>query len=278
LVWFFMTLSKYKIMKSTIVFIHGMFQNPKSWEKWISYFNEKGYNCLAPAWPLHEGEPKALRDNPPTGLGDLELQTIVDKMEGVVKGLEEKPIVIGHSVGGLIVQLLVNKGLAEMGVAIDSVAPNAMLAFDWGFMKNSALIANPFKGNDPFYMDVESFHGSFCNTMPMDETKAAYNETATHDSRNVLRGCMGSQGQVDVELPHVPLLFIGGEKDEIIPFELSERNAKAYTDAGSISGFKEFANRGHFICGQPGWEEVAGYISEWLQKQEQLQHHLEHHE
>src|ERR1700709_649676 len=150
-------------MKKTIVFIHGMFQNPKSWDKWIAYFNEKGYDCIAPAWPLHEGVPADLRNNPSAGLGDLHLQTIIDEMERVVSSLREKPILIGHSVGGLIVQLLVQKGLAEMGVPIDSVAPNAMLAFDWGFMKNSALITNPFKGNEPFMMDLESFHGSSFN-------------------------------------------------------------------------------------------------------------------
>src|SRR5438067_151132 len=88
-------------MKNTIVFIHGMFQNPKSWEKWIAFFTEKGYNCLAPAWPLHEGEPAALRQNPPAGLGDLSLNDIVSRIEEFVLKLDEKPIVIGHSVGGL---------------------------------------------------------------------------------------------------------------------------------------------------------------------------------
>jgi len=262
-------------MKNTIVFIHGMFQNPKSWEKWIEFFSNKGYNCIAPAWPMHEGEPAELRDNPPTGLGDLELQTIVDKMESIVTGLDQKPILIGHSVGGLIVQLLVAKGLANMGVAIDSVAPNAMLAFDWGFMKNSALIANPFKDNDPFFMDLQSFHDSFCNTMTMDETEKAYLEYATHDSRNVLRDCMGEAGHVDTDMIHAPLLFIGGEQDEIIPASLNQRNAEAYSDEVSISEYKEFANRGHYICGQPGWEEVAGYVYDWLQKHEEHQYHTD---
>src|ERR1700712_5214868 len=200
-------------MKKTIVFIHGMFQNPRSWDKWIAYFTEKGYDCVAPAWPLHEGVPADLRTFPPEGLGDLHLQTTVDKMERVITALPAKPILIGHAVGGLIVQLLVQKGLAEMGVPIDSVAPNAMLAFDWGFMKNSALIANPFKGNEPFYTDLESFHESFCNTMTLEETEKAFNETATHDGRNVLRDCMGEAGKIDMDLPHVPLLFIAGEED-----------------------------------------------------------------
>jgi len=260
-------------MKKNIVFIHGMFQNSKSWEKWITYFSEKGYNCIAPSWPLHEGVPADLRDNPPADLGDLELQTIINEMERLVNSLPEKPILIGHSVGGLIVQILVQKGMAEIGVPISSVAPNAMLAFDWGFMKNSALIANPFKGNEPFYTDLESFHESFCNTMTMEDTQKAFNETATHDSRNVLRDCMGEAGQVDTEMPHAPLLFIGGEEDEIIPFELNRRNAEAYTDEVSIVDFKAFPNRGHWICGQPGWEEVAAYVSEWLTAHEE--HHYQ---
>ena len=264
---------KLPIMKNTIVFIHGMFQNPKSWDKWIHFFNQKGYNCIAPAWPMHEGDPAALRANAPEGLGDLHLQTIVDEMENIVSAQSEPPILIGHSVGGLIVQLLVNKGLASAGVPIDSVAPNAMLAFDWGFMKNSALIANPFKGNEPFYTDVESFHESFCNTMTMEETQIAFDETATHDSRNVLRDCMGEHGHIDLDLPHAPLLFIGGGEDNIIPASLNEKNAKAYTDEVSISEFKEFANRGHYICGQTGWEEVAEYISDWLQNHEEHQYH-----
>ena len=258
-------------MKNTIVFIHGMFQNPKSWEKWINFFSEKGYNCLAPAWPKHEGDPAELRNNSPAELGDLHLQTVVDEIERVVSSQTEKPILIGHSVGGLIVQLLVEKGLADAGVAIDSVAPNAMLSFDWGFLKNSAMIANPFKGNEPFYTDVESFHESFCNAMTMEETQVAFNETATHDSRNVLRDCMGEAGHIDLDMPHAPLLFIGGEVDQIIPASLNQKNAEAYTDDSSITEFKEFANRGHFICGQPGWEEVAEYIAGWLQNHEQVQ-------
>ncbi|MVN22999.1 alpha/beta hydrolase [Mucilaginibacter arboris] len=252
-------------MNSTIVFIHGMFQNPKSWAKWITYFEAKEYNCLAPAWPLHEGEPADLRANPPAGLGDLELNDIIVKIEEMILKLDDKPIVVGHSVGGLIVQLLVNRKMVKAGVAIDSVAPNAMLDFDWGFFKNSAAIANPFKGNEPFEMDGQTFQETFCNTMDPEETKLAYQEFATHDSRNVLRDCMGEAGQLDVELAHAPLLLIAGEKDQIIPASLTEKNAKAYTDEGSITSFKEFPNRGHYICGEPGWEEVAAYAYNWLE-------------
>ncbi|WP_158828298.1 alpha/beta hydrolase [Mucilaginibacter lacusdianchii] len=251
-------------MKTKIIFIHGMFQNGKSWDKWMSYFTSKGYECVAPSWPLHEGEPATLRQDPPAGLGELSLATVINKFRQLVASEPEKPIVIGHSVGGLIVQILANEGLVKLGVPIASVAPNDMISFDWGFIKNSALITNPFKGDDPFMMDLESFHQSFCNTMSMEETQVAYEATATHDSRNVLRDCLGSDGRIDLDLPHVPLLFIAGEEDQIIPADLDDKNAKAYTYESSVTDYRKFAGRGHWICGQNGWEEVAGVVADWI--------------
>ncbi|QNF31236.1 alpha/beta hydrolase (plasmid) [Adhaeribacter swui] len=252
----------------TIIFVHGMFQNPKSWGNWMNYFTQRGYNCLAPAWPLHAGEPAELRQNPPAGLGDLELNEVVEAVECVVLEQEAKPIVIGHSVGGLIVQLLANRELIAAGVPIDSVAPNAMVDLDWSFVKNSATIANPLKGNAPIYMDAETFHASFANTLNEAAATAAFEQYATHDSRNVFRDCMGEAGRVDLDLPHVPLLFIAGEKDQIVPPHLNEKNVRGYTDPNSVTALQEFANRSHFICGEPGWEEVAEYVYNWLEAQD----------
>ena len=248
-----------------IIFIHGMFQNSKSWDKWQDYFTARGYNCMVPDWPLHEGEPLSLRQNPPAGLGDLHLDDIIVPIETLALQME-KPILIGHSVGGLIVQLLLNRGVASAGVAISPVAPNAMLDFDWGFFKNSALIANPFKGNEPFFMDEKSFHGSFANTLSEQESNVAYQEFATHDSRNVLRDCMGTPGEMDLDLPHAPLLMVAAEQDEIIPNTLVKKNFEAYKDQSSQTAFKEFPNRSHYICGEPGWEEVAAHVADWLDR------------
>lgn len=256
-------------MDKTIVFIHGMFQNPKSWKNWIDYFTAHGYNCIAPAWPFHEGEPAALRQNVPAGLGDLELDDLVSTLEKVVFAQGDRPIVIGHSVGGLITQLLVSKGVVGLGVPIATVAPNMMLSLDWGFFKNSISIANPFKGDEPFYQTPEGFHAAFANTLGQEESNKAFEETATHDSRNVLRSCMGPSGHIDLDKPHVPLLFIGAEKDEIIPADLVEKNSKAYTDEHSISEYKEFAGRSHYICNEPGWEEVAAYVHAFIDRNNQ---------
>lgn len=248
----------------TIIFVHGMFQNPKSWEKWTNYFSTRGYQCVTHAWPYHAGDPAFLRENPAAELGNLRLRDVINAIEDVVRKCDTPPIMIGHSVGGLITQIMVNRGLVAYGVAINSVAPNAMLDFDFSSMKNMAVIANPLKGDEPIYMDAETFHGAFANTLSKDTATHAYNDFATHDSRNVLRDCMGDDGRVDVDKPHNPLLLIAGDKDEIISPELVERNAKAYTDKASVTAYKNFPNRSHYICGEVGWEEVADYAFDWL--------------
>ncbi|MFD1257645.1 alpha/beta hydrolase [Mucilaginibacter terrae] len=255
-------------MKSTIIFIHGMFQNAKSWGKWVEYFTAKGYNCIAESWPLHEGEPADLRANPPVGLGELRLATITQKYRELAASQTEKPIIIGHSVGGLITQILVNEGLAKLGVPISSVAPNGMISLDWGFAKNSAMIMNPLKGDEIFTMDLEGFQGAFANTLTLEAAKVPFEQTATHDSRNVLRDCLGDDGKVDLDLPHVPLLFVAGEKDEIIPYELCEKNAEAYTDEISFVDHRTFNNRSHFICYEPGYEEVLSFVANWIEQKE----------
>ncbi len=252
-------------MSNTVVFIHGMFQTPRSWESWQRYFRAQGYTTTAPAWPFHDGDPAELREHIPEGLGELHLASVIEQYAALVGDLGESPIVIGHSVGGLIAQVLASRGLVRASVCIDSVAPNRMLAVDLGFFKNSAAVANPIARDAPFVMTPEGFHSSFANTLSAEESDAAYQRFAIHDSRNVLRDCMGEAGTIDVDQPHPPLLFVAGEKDEIIPPELNEKNAKAYTDNTSIVGYSEFPSRGHFICGEPGWEEVAGYVSRWLQ-------------
>lgn len=251
-------------MAQTIMFMHGMFLNPRSWAKWQDYFGERGYNAIAPPWPLHEGEPAQLRARVPAGLGELSLDAVIDRM---VECAAPHPnvVLVGHSVGGLLVQILVNRGIGVLGVPICSVAPNRMLSLDWGFFRNSVAITNPLKGDDPYPMLPEGFHKNFANTMDRASSDVEYDRFAMHESRNVLRDCMGDAGKIDMDKPHAPLLFIAAEADEIIPPELCSKNAKAYTHEKSRADFMEFKGRGHYICGEPGWEEVAAYIEEWIQ-------------
>lgn len=251
-------------MKLRILFIHGMFLTPKSWANWETYFTSLGYECESPAWPLHEGEPSQLRTNVPDGLGKLELASVYSHYASLLAG-REPAILIGHSMGGLIVQKLIAAGIGLAGVPICTVAPNKMMALDWGFFRNTVAITNPLAGDEVYEMTPEGFHKNFGNTMTEEDSNAAFAEFAVHESRQVLRDILGSEGEIDTDKPHAPLLFIGAEKDEIIPASLVQRNALAYKDERSHSEYREFSSRGHYICGQDGWEEVALSISNWLE-------------
>lgn len=256
-------------MSNTIVFVHGMFQNPKSWSGWARMFMERGFKCVVPAWPDHAGEPATLRERIPETLGDLSLDDVLAAMTLAVSQATTDgtpPIVIGHSVGGLIVQILASKGLIQAGVAIEPVAPNRMMTLDWPFFRNVTTIVNPFKGDQPQLQTPESFHAGFCNTLDEAAARRAFEETATHDSRNVLRGCLGKTGHIDnLDQPHVPLLFVSGSEDQIIPADLVAKNASAWSDKTSVVDYRDFAGKSHFICNEPGWEDVANFVAGWLQ-------------
>jgi len=251
-------------MKPKIIFIHGMFLTAKSWEAWVRYFSDLGYPCEAVPWPLHDGEPSELRRNIPDGLGKLSLADLHEHYRAVLGREQEPPVVIGHSLGGLLVQKLVADGLVRAGIGIASVAPNRMLSLDWGFLRNSASITNPFAGDDPYEMTPEGFHKNFANTMGEAASNAAYEQYAVHESRQVLRDIMGDEGQIDLKAPHAPLLLIGAGKDEIIPSSLVRKNAHAYEDVRSHHEYTDFVGAGHFICNEPGWEEVAERVANWL--------------
>lgn len=136
--------------------------------------------------------------------------SVIEKFTVLIKAKGRNAILIGHSVGGLVVQSLINSGFGSLGICVSSVAPNRMLSFDWGFFRNSISIVNPFMGDEPFIMTPEGFYQNFCNTMTQAAARIAYEQTATRDSRNVLRDCMRSDGELDLELTGKPLLFIGG--------------------------------------------------------------------
>ena len=251
-------------MAGTIVFIHGMFLTPRCWRGWRRFFRERGYRCLAPAWPWHEGDPRILRERIPVETGHMELRDVVEKCHALCAGLREKPVLIGHSLGGLVVQVLVNRGLAKAGVCIESAPPNGMLTFDWGFLKSNAAIANPLMGDAPYMISEREFGERFCNTMTKEQIHEAYMKYAVHESRNVLRGSLGAAGRVDLTREHAPLLFIAGDQDRVIPDKLEQKVAAAYAPSAGVADFKEFPGRDHFICGERGWEEVASYVEGWL--------------
>ncbi|MBT9556242.1 MAG: alpha/beta fold hydrolase [Myxococcales bacterium] len=252
-------------MPHDVIFVHGMFMTPKSWAAWIARFSEYGYRCHAVAWPGHEGEPRALRAAPPEILRTTTLRDVMETHRAFISTLPRKPIVVGHSVGGLIAQRLLNEGLVEAAVALDSAPPKGILAAKWSFFRANLPVVNPFAGSRPFQFTLEQFHYAFCNTISLEETRPVFDALVVPESRKVARGPAGPEGVIDFAKAHAPLLIIGGERDHIVPWQLNEKNFRAYKDPGSVREFRVFPDRDHFLCGQRGWEELADYIHGWLQ-------------
>ena len=251
-----------------IVFLHGLFMNPKSWKKWVQAFEAKGYTCHVPAYPYHEGDPTALRSAVPAGLGLLTLDRVNLGIWRLVSRMPEPPIAVGHSMGGLIVQILMNNGLLKAGVCISPAPPAGIGSMEWSFLRSNLPVINPLKGDTTYLMSRSHFHYTFCNTMSISASDQAYTEFLVPESRNIPRTVRKS-GKVDFTRPHAPLLFVAGTEDHIIPRSLVERNWSRYTERRSKAELKVFPGRGHFICGQPGWEEVARFVVRWLSRLEE---------
>ena len=252
------------IPSKTIVFIHGLFMNPISWESWIEYFKKRGYKCHAPAYPFHEGNPKELRKNVPAELGKTTFGHVINHLSTFIDSLPEKPVLIGHSMGGLAVQKLIemNKGVA--GVCIDSAPPKGIFSFKWSFLKANLSTINPFKGDSVFIPSVDWFHYAFCNTMSLEQTQVEYMKYVVPESRNIARSSIKSEGKINFKIPHPPLLIIAGENDHIVPSSLNRKNYDAYRNNGNKTDYKEFKGRSHYICNQKNWEEVAQFVYNWI--------------
>lgn len=249
---------------STIVFIHGMYMNAVSWGPWVERCNASGYEPVVPSWPYHDGEPARLRENVDPALGKLTFADVVAHFKQIIDGLPERPMVIGHSIGGLTVQKLVNDGYAKAGVAISSAPARGIMSFDPHFFRANFPHLNPFAGNAPVVMTPKRFHYTFCNTMTRQASDAAFTAYVVPESRNVPRSTLGSAAKIDFRRKHVPLLFIGGDTDHLTPFAAVKRNAKAYDESAGRIRFEPFPDRSHLICNQEGWEDVADLALDFL--------------
>lgn len=252
------------IKSKTIVFIHGLFLNNQSWAEWETFFKEKGYATYAPTYPNHEGTPSELRKNTSDSLGYVTFTDVVNKMEVFIETLPEKPIIIGHSMGGLVAQKLIEKDLAEAAVIISSAPPKGVITLKFSFAKSNLGLLNPFKGNSIHYPTKKWFHYAFTNTLSREESDSLFDRFVVPESRNIPRETLKKAGKIDFKKPHSPMLFISGKEDHIIPASLNKKNFKRYKDEKSIREHKIFEGRDHFIAGEDGWKEVANYVYNWL--------------
>lgn len=253
------------VSSKTILFIHGLFLNSKVWAEWREYFSSMGYNCHSPSYPFHEGIPEELRKDPDPRLTRVTFTDVYDNYASYISTLSEKPIVIGHSVGGLVSQKLLNNDLAAAAVTLGSAPPFGIVSFSMDFLMSHLPIMNIFKGNTLSTPDVNFFHTTVCNSVDRKTAERLWHDYLVPESRNIHRTSY-FQGRIDFKRPHGPLLIIAGEIDHSAPPSFCRNNFLAYEDRAGITDYKEFKGRSHLMMLEEDWKEVADYIAEWVNK------------
>ena len=251
-------------MSTPLIFVHGMFMTGRSWAPWVERFERAGYSCRAPSWPGRDGKPAELRASPPAVLRELTLSQVVEQFAAEGRACADKPVIVGHSMGGLVAQILHARGLARLAVAIDSAPPLGVRTFAFSHLRANAPVL--FPGSSPIVPTVASWKYAFWHTGGDAEVSAAFDEHVVPESRLVGRGPLGAEGAVDFRAARPPLLLVAGELDTIIPASLNRTNAARYDASVAPTDLVEMKRRTHYLCGQPGWEEVADEVLGWLRK------------
>jgi pimeloyl-ACP methyl ester carboxylesterase len=256
----------------TIVLIHGLWVTPRSWEKWVEHYEGKGYRVLAPAYPGFEVEVEALNEDP-SPIEALTIPAVVEHLENIVGELDSPPIIMGHSGGGLFTQILLDHGYGAAGVAIDSAPAEGVRVTPLSQIRVFfPILRNPANRHRAVGFTKEQFHYAFANTLSREESDKVYERYHIPASgRLVWVGATASftpghqENYVDFRNEdRAPLLFIAGGEDNIMPPAVNESNVKHYRHTKSVTDYKEFPGRSHYIIGQEGWEEVADYVLEWV--------------
>jgi pimeloyl-ACP methyl ester carboxylesterase len=257
-------------MSKTVVFVHGGWITPSCWDRFVSYFEAHGYRCLAPAWPGKDRSIAAIRADP-SPLAGLGVETIVDHYEEVIRGLDEPPVLIGHSFGGLFVQVLLDRGLGAAGIAIDSAPPKGVFAFyPTTLLSLGRTLMTPFGWRKVVRWSFTEFRYAFVHTMPLSEAHAVWDSQFIPDSGRPFFEVgfsfldPHSPARVDFANPErAPLLLVAGLADRAMPPGVARRTLRAYGASPARTELRTFPGRTHWIIAQVGWEEVAQACIDW---------------
>lgn len=247
----------------TVLFITGAWMHTSSWDKFRSAFEAAGYQTLAPAWPYLDAPTAAeLRANVDKRLGSLTFKQIVDHYAAIIDGLDKQPLIVGHSMGGLVTQLLLDRGYGVAGVAID---PGPVAGALPGPVSLLAALPPILSGpSTPFTISREGFAKNFVNILPPAEQKAVYDEYVVPTSSRIFYQAASMIGTaVKPRNRKQPLLVMGAEHDRTVTPYLSKAIYNVQKKAPSRTDFKYWENRDHFLAGERGWEEVAQYAIDW---------------
>lgn len=260
--------------KGTIVLIHGLWLTPKSWEPWKARYERAGYTVVVPAFPGVSDDIAQLRRDP-SGLNGLSMGVIFDHLtrlvERIVEETGEQPIIMGHSLGGLAVQVLLDRGLGKAGVAIHGGQSAGFFTLPLSVARaTSAIFGKPWNTRGTVLLSPRQFHFAFTNTMTREASDLVRQRlqipAPTWPIWQAALGMMRNAGdaRIDYAKPdRAPLLFIAGGADNIVPATVNRRNAAMYTTG--IVEVQEFPGRSHFTCGQDGWETIADHALRWAE-------------
>jgi pimeloyl-ACP methyl ester carboxylesterase len=254
----------------TVVLIHGLWMTALSWEHWIPRYQDRGYRVIARSWPGMEGDIEELRRDP-SAVAELGLTEIVDHYDAIIRELDRPPIIMGHSFGGLITQILIDRGLGAAGVAIDSAPVKGILLLPFSTLKVAfPALRNPLNDHRAAPLTPDQFHYAFGNLLTEEESKAVYDRYAVPGPDHVLFQAsfanFNPHAATTVDFHNddrAPLLLIAGGKDHIAPASVTKANFNLYRKSKAITDYKEFPDRSHYTLGQDGWEEVADYALDW---------------
>ena len=259
----------------TIVLIHGFWVTPRSWEHWKSRYEAKGFTVHTPAYPGFDVEVEALRADPKP-IADLTIEAIVSHLEAFLDTLATKPILMGHSAGGVFTQQLMDRGYGAAGVAINSAPTEGVKVVPLSQIKSTfPVLKNPANRHKAVGFTFEQWRYAFTNTFSEEEARRLYERYHVPASGNVFWGSVLANihpGHDDTYVNYknpdrAPLLFIAGSEDHLMPPKIQRSNAKHYKAEGTITEVKEFEGRAHLMPSQEGWEEVADYALTWAVEQ-----------
>ena len=255
--------------KPPILFVHGAWVNGRCWDSFRGRYAARGYTCHAPSWPHDERPVEELRASPDPALAGVGIGEIVAHYKAKAEELGGKPILIGHSFGGLFVQRLVSMGLGCAAVAIDSAPPFGVLPSFDALRAAFPVIKVPGHWKKVLTMSEDDFGATFANGVPPEERAAAYAQYVVPTPGRVYAQATWSPKLVKVDFKkqdRCPLLLVAGGEDKTISPSMNRANHGKYV-AGPVTDFHEFAGRSHFLIAEPGWEEVADHVIDWVEAQ-----------
>jgi pimeloyl-ACP methyl ester carboxylesterase len=258
--------------KMQIVFIHGLWLHAESWNPWIEFFQQNGYDAIAASWPGDGATTQATRQNA-DALAGYGVTEIADYIAQQIAKLDRQPILIGHSFGGILAQNLLGRGLAAAAIAIDSAPPKGVPELPFSALKSAfPVLSNPLNLWRAVSLTEEQFRFGFTNAVSEREAQELYDKYAMpapgRPLFQVATATFNPNSATKVNVANAtrgPLLLISGADDNTVPpaivksmLNLYRKKSKAVTD------FKEFADRGHSLVLDRGWREIAEYSLDWL--------------